>query len=62
MIDPKRVGIQLFQVGDTVRYSLDGARGIVLKIEKNQCHVIWEDYFVSWENVDLLSKIKYLSK
>jgi heat shock protein HspQ len=58
MIDPKRVGVTLFQVGDTVRYSLDGAKGIVLKIDENQCHVIWEDYFVSWENFDLLSKIK----
>lgn len=47
----------MFKVGDTVKYSLDGAKGIVFKIDEDQCHVIWEDYFVSWENVGLLSKM-----
>jgi uncharacterized protein YkvS len=56
------LNVNMFEVGDTVTFSLDGARGIVLMINDNQCHVIWEDYFVSWENNELLLKDNNLSK
>lgn len=46
----------MFTVGDYVTFSLDGARGLVIKIDDEQCHVLWEDYFVSWERYELLSK------
>jgi hypothetical protein len=46
----------VFSIGDYVTFSLDGAQGIVLKIDNDRCHVMWEDYFVSWERFDLLLK------
>jgi len=45
----------MFKIGDCVVFALDGARGVVLGINHHSCHVIWEDYFVSWEKKDLLT-------
>ncbi len=47
-------GETVFQVGDTVVFALDGARGIVLNVKDGLCHVLWEDEFVSWEKPELL--------
>lgn len=48
--------------GDVVIYSLDGSRGIVLG-EKGRCYqIMWEDYFVSWEPINLLTKDEELTK
>lgn len=45
----------MFQVGDWVVFAVDGARGIVLSVNPQACHVIWEDRVCSWENVEQLS-------
>lgn len=45
---------RVFKIGDRVIYTGDGARGIILEIQENRYHVMWEDYFVSWENVESL--------
>lgn len=44
----------MVQVGDLVVYLRDGARGIVIRIEGEHCHVMWEDDFVSWEKTEWL--------
>jgi hypothetical protein len=44
----------MFKVGDSV--ILHGARGIILEIDEDLCHVVWEDYFVSWEKGESLEK------
>ncbi|MDA5110658.1 hypothetical protein O3V59_20160 [Brevibacillus thermoruber] len=48
----------MFKVGDTVVYILDGARGIVIAVDRDRCHVLWEDTFVSWEQADHLAKME----
>ncbi|HEY8343294.1 MAG TPA: hypothetical protein VIK75_09950 [Calditerricola sp.] len=50
-------GETVFQVGDTVVFVFDGARGIVLNVKDGLCHVLWEDEFVSWEKPELLRLI-----
>nr|WP_307336905.1 hypothetical protein [Caldalkalibacillus uzonensis] len=45
----------MFKIGDCVIFALDGARGVVLGMNSHSCHVIWEDTFVSWEKMDLLT-------
>ena len=52
----------MFAIGDCVVFTLDGARGIVLKVNSEVCYVIWEDFFVSWENNGLLQKDEYLTQ
>jgi hypothetical protein len=54
--------IAMFQVGDCVIFALDGARGIVLDVTNDSCHVMWEDYFVSWEKKELLTVDEELTK
>lgn len=41
---------------------MDGTRGIVLEVTDDRCHVLWEDYFVSWEKKELLKVDKELTK
>lgn len=41
---------QSFSVGDYVVFIKDGARGIVYSVKENKYQVLWEDYFVSWED------------
>jgi hypothetical protein len=48
----------MFTVGDTVEFTLDGARGVVIGMEGDFCHVMWEDMFVSWERADSLKKVE----
>ncbi|EGL81486.1 hypothetical protein CathTA2_3032 [Caldalkalibacillus thermarum TA2.A1] len=52
----------MFKIGDCVIYALDGARGVVLGMNNHSCHVIWEDYFVSWEKMELLTVDDELTK
>jgi hypothetical protein len=54
--------IAMFQVGDCVIYALDRARCIVLDVANDSCHVMWEDYFVSWEKKELLTVDEELTK
>jgi hypothetical protein len=44
----------MYKIGDQVIYIEDNARGIVMSINEGKCHVIWEDYFCSWEKFELL--------
>ncbi|MCX8002567.1 MAG: hypothetical protein N2661_08315 [Anoxybacillus mongoliensis] len=52
----------MVQVGDCVVFMRDGARGIVLEVDDHSCHVLWEDYFVSWEKKELLTVDEQLTK
>ncbi|GAB7389236.1 hypothetical protein BSNK01_30740 [Bacillaceae bacterium] len=45
----------MFKIGDTVVFALDGARGIVIGMKDDLYHVMWEDYFVSWEKKEMLT-------
>lgn len=47
----------MFEIGDCVVFSLDRARGIVMEMNDNVYHVVWEDFFASWEKGELLSKV-----
>jgi hypothetical protein len=47
----------MFIVGDTVVFNRDGAKGIIIAIEEDLCHVMWEDTFISWEKMDSLQKV-----
>lgn len=44
----------MVQVGDVVVYLKDGVKGIVIRVEEERCHVLWEDEFVSWEKTEWL--------
>lgn len=44
----------MYKIGDQVIFLGDNARGIVIKVNDGKCHVIWEDYFCSWEKFELL--------
>lgn len=35
---------------------LDGARGVILEMFGGLCHIVWEDYFASWEKEEVLEK------
>lgn len=48
----------MFTVGDTVVFALDGAKGIIIGVEGDLCHVMWEDTFISWEKADSLKKVE----
>jgi len=48
----------MFTVGDTVVFSPDGARGVVIGVEGDLCHVAWEDTFISWERAESLQKLE----
>ncbi|WP_297991064.1 hypothetical protein [uncultured Anoxybacillus sp.] len=52
----------MFHIGNCVVYTLDGTRGIVLEVADDRCHVLWEDYFVSWEKKELLKADEELTK
>ncbi|MBW7651223.1 hypothetical protein [Anoxybacillus sp. ST4] len=52
----------MFHIGNCVVYALDGTRGIVLEVTDDRCHVLWEDYFVSWEKKELLKVDEELTK
>ncbi|KFZ43699.1 hypothetical protein CS060_10280 [Anoxybacillus flavithermus] len=52
----------MFHIGDCVVFTRDGARGIVLEVDDHSCHVLWEDYFVSWEKKELLKVDEELTK
>ncbi|WP_084221303.1 hypothetical protein [Anoxybacillus thermarum] len=51
----------MFHIGDCVVYT-DGTRGIVLGVTNDCCHILWEDYFVSWEKKELLTVDEELTK
>jgi hypothetical protein len=44
----------MIQEGDKVVFLKDGVRGIVIRVEEDRCHVLWEDEFVSWEKKEWL--------
>jgi hypothetical protein len=46
----------MFAVGDYVVFLLDGAKGVVIGVKDELCQVMWEDHFVSWENMASLRK------
>lgn len=49
------IGVKgVYQIGDHVVFLLDGAKGIVLGVKEESCHVLWEDSVCSWEKMDLL--------
>jgi hypothetical protein len=52
----------MFSNGDVVIFTLDGSRGIVLRENDGHYQVIWEDSFVSWESIDLLTIDDELTK
>jgi hypothetical protein len=52
----------MIRIGDVVVFSLDGARGVVLGEKDERYQVIWEDNFVSWEPIDLLTIDDELTK
>ncbi|MBA2879499.1 hypothetical protein HNR63_002573 [Anoxybacillus kamchatkensis] len=52
----------MFHIGDCVVFTHDGARGIVLEVDDHSCHVLWEDYFVSWEKKEMLTVDEELTK
>lgn len=47
----------MFSVGDRVIYIKDGAVGVIIAIQEDRYHIVWEDYFSSWEKAELLRKI-----
>ncbi|QRG70867.1 hypothetical protein [Brevibacillus choshinensis] len=47
-------GCAMIQEGDKVVFLKDGVRGIVIRVEEDRCHVLWEDEFVSWEKKEWL--------
>lgn len=51
----------MLKIGDCVTFKPDNSRGIILKIENNFCQVIWEDYFVSLENLEDIEKDEQLT-
>lgn len=56
--DRLSIGVKpMFEIGDCVVFSLDRARGIIMEANDDVYHVVWEDFFSSWEKGELLSKI-----
>lgn len=49
---------QTFSVGDYVEFLKDGARGVVYSVNEDKYQILWEDYFVSWEDGNLLRRMK----
>ena len=47
----------MFRVGDRVVYIKDGAVGVIISIQEDRYHIVWEDNFSSWEKAELLRKI-----
>jgi len=47
----------MFRVGDRVVYIKDGAVGVIISIQEERYHIVWEDNFSSWEKAELLRKI-----
>lgn len=50
-------GDGMLKIGDSVVFSQDGARGIIMEIKESLYQVIWEDHFVSWEKEESLEKL-----
>jgi hypothetical protein len=48
----------MLTVGDTVVFSRDGAKGIIIGIDGDLFHVMWEDTFISWEKAESLQKVE----
>ncbi|MFB6367524.1 hypothetical protein ACFCP7_26460 [Paenibacillus elgii] len=48
----------MFAVGDCVIFIPDGARGTVIAVNGSFCHIVWEDWFTSWEKSEELRKEK----
>ncbi|WP_169306724.1 hypothetical protein [Cohnella pontilimi] len=46
----------LLNVGDQVVYVPDGSKGIILEVQENLYHIVWEDHFSSWERGESLLK------
>jgi len=46
----------MLKIGDHVIFVRDGARGMIMEINENLYHIIWEDHFASWERAELLRK------
>ncbi|EGL82453.1 hypothetical protein CathTA2_1990 [Caldalkalibacillus thermarum TA2.A1] len=46
----------MLQVGDVVRFRIDGTLGVVIKVHEKDCYVLWEDGFSSLELYDELIK------
>jgi hypothetical protein len=44
------------KVGDYVIFVQDGTKGIIMEIQGNLFHIIWEDHFSSWEYGETLRK------
>ncbi len=44
------------KIGDHVVYVQDGTKGIIMEINDNLYHIVWEDHFSSWEHAERLSK------
>ncbi len=44
------------KVGDYVVFVSDGTKGIIMEIQGNLYHIVWEDHFSSWEYGETLRK------
>jgi hypothetical protein len=44
------------KVGDFVIFVADGTKGIVMEVQGNLYHIVWEDHFSSWEYGETLKK------
>ncbi|WP_169733257.1 hypothetical protein [Cohnella panacarvi] len=48
----------MLKIGDSVVYVKDGSKGVVMEVQENLYHVIWEDHFSSWEFGESLRKME----
>ncbi|WP_198957507.1 hypothetical protein [Paenibacillus selenitireducens] len=46
----------MFRIGDRVVFVVDGTIGIVMGTDEDRCHIVWEDFFASWEKNEMLRK------
>ncbi|MFC4302118.1 hypothetical protein [Cohnella boryungensis] len=44
------------KVGDHVVYVPDGTKGVIVEVQGDLYHIIWEDHFSSWEQGERLRK------
>lgn len=51
-------GKGMLKIGDNVVYVKDGSKGIVMEVQENLYHIIWEDHFSSWEFGESLRKME----
>ncbi len=50
------------KVGDHVLYVPDGSLGIIVEVQEDLYHIVWEDFFCSWERPESLQKKEALSR